>query len=59
LEELTLPLIALGLINDTTFIKRLLKSISNRGSSKAGNMPEKTDITIVEFVKIFKNNPFA
>lgn len=59
LEELTLPLIALGLINDTTFIMRLLKSISNRGSSKAGNMPEKTDITIVEFVKIFKNNPFV
>ncbi len=30
LEELTLPLIALGLVNDTSFVKQLMKSLSSK-----------------------------
>jgi Ca2+-binding EF-hand superfamily protein len=28
LEELTLPLVALGLVSDTSFVKKLMKSLS-------------------------------
>jgi hypothetical protein len=67
LEELTLPLIALGLISGKQSINKLLKSlhghnhqaVAEASPSQHHHIPVKTNITIIDFVKIFKTNPFV
>jgi hypothetical protein len=67
LEELTLPLIALGLISGKQSINKLLKSlhghnhqaVAEASPSQNHHIPVKTNITIIDFVKIFKTNPFV
>lgn len=56
IEILTLPLISLGLINDTRFITKLLNSLQS-GAKKS--LKNQTVITIIDFAKIFKSNPFV
>ena len=58
-------MIALGLISGKQSINKLLKSL--HGNNQAAetspsqhlNIPVKTNITIIDFVKIFKTNPFV
>jgi len=52
-DELTLPLIALGLSNDSSFVLKLLRSID---SEKFDGNRELAKITIKDFSKIFKKD---
>ena len=54
IDELTLPLIALGLSNDSSFVQKLIKSIDEEKFLK-GNQK----ISIKDFVKIFKTDYFS
>jgi Ca2+-binding EF-hand superfamily protein len=50
--ELALPMIGMGLIQSRQSILKLMAALS------VGDAPEKVNVTIVDFVKIFKTNPF-
>ena len=51
--ELALPMIGMGIINSRENIMKLIKALS------IGDAPEKVQVTIVDFVQIFKTNPFV
>jgi len=53
-DELAMPLIALGLSSDSTFVKKILRVID---AEKFLNLGEQ--ITIEDFAKIFKNDKFS
>ena len=50
--ELALPMIGMGLIQSRQSILKLMAALS------VGDAPEKVNVTIVDFVKVFKTNPF-
>jgi hypothetical protein len=50
-DEVTLPLIALGLSNDSSFVQKLLRTIDLNKWAK-GNQK----ITLTDFAKIFKRD---
>ena len=46
-------MIGMGIINNKESIMKLMKALSK------GDIPERVQVTIVDFVKIFKTNPFV
>jgi len=59
LNELAVPMIALGLSSDSSFIKKVLKTISPHKFGKkatSANPFEDNALTLKEFVKIFRKD---
>ena len=57
--KLAVPMIALGLSSDSSFIMKVMKAISPKkfgGSAKVANPFEVNQLTLREFIKIFKKD---
>ena len=59
MNELAVPMIALGLSSDSSFIKKVMKAISPHKfgkKAKVANPFESNELTLREFIKIFKKD---
>ena len=59
MNELAVPMIALGLSSDSSFIQKVLKAISPAKFGKhasVANPFEVNELTLKEFVKIFRKD---
>jgi Ca2+-binding EF-hand superfamily protein len=53
-DEISLPLIALGLSTDTGFVEKLIKSLKKKKAPKEGDDEDDLSFTLKDFVSIFK-----
>lgn len=56
IQELTFPLIALGLATDAAFVKKALKMILPSKFAQEDDKNENFEINLYEFSKIFKKD---